>query len=88
MTNNQILEQVTAQAVESGIINESEQLHTFQHWKEYGYSVRKGEHAKVTTKLWKCTSRKKDDEEVQTDRWFMTKAFLFSSSQVERLQQN
>lgn len=86
MTNNQILEQITITAKEDGIIESNESLHTFQYWKSIGYSVKKGQHAKVTTKLWKKSSRKKDeDEEIPEENWFMAKAFLFSNSQVEAI---
>ena len=86
MTNNRILEEITNAAREDGTIKENENLHTFQYWKSIGFSVKKGEHAKITTKLWKKSSRKKDeDEEEPEDNWFMAKAFLFSDSQVEAI---
>lgn len=88
MTNAQILDQITVEAIEAGTIENGESLHTFQYWKQCGYSVRKGEHAKAVTKLWKRSHRKNDEEEEETDSWFLAKSFLFSSSQVEKLQQN
>jgi hypothetical protein len=34
-----------------------EELHTFQKWKELGYSVKKGEKAKATFSIWKHTTK-------------------------------
>lgn len=65
-------------------IPEPEELHTFQAWKELGYSVKKGEHATVTTKLWKKRTKKDDEDEKEYDgNFYLCKAFLFSPKQVE-----
>ncbi len=68
-------------------------LHTFQTWKELGYSVKKGEHAKVTTRLWKRTKKgqgAKTPEELEEakikNHFYLTKAFLFTSEQVEKIE--
>lgn len=66
MTNTQI---IINEAIANGLYTKEEvetilesghmiPLHTFQTWKSAGYIVRKGEHAKITTRLWKYTSKK------------------------------
>ena len=69
---------------------EPAEIHTFAAWKELGYSVKKGEHAKAKFTIWKYSTGKKaadeaDDEE-DHGHMFMKTAFFFSPSQVEPLQ--
>ncbi len=59
-------------------------LHTFQAWKSYGYSVKKGEHARITTRLWRFTNKAKKNEDVDentdgtdNNHYYLAKAFLF-----------
>lgn len=62
-------------------------IHTFMVWKELGYSIKKGEHAKITTRLWKpCKGKKKEDSESDenTINMYLCKAFLFTREQVEK----
>ena len=62
-------------------------LHTFKKWNDLGYKVKKGEHARVTTFLWKPNVVKEDGEEKETTelRMYMRKAYLFELSQVEKI---
>ena len=67
---------------------ETEQIHTFAHWKENGYKVKKGSKAVSSFPIWKHVSGKKtleDDTEVDTSKMFMKVAAFFSESQVERM---
>lgn len=72
---------------------EAEEIHTFQHWKEIGYQVRKGEHAVASFSIWKYTSKAKGktEEEAQDANednggfCFMKTAFWFSASQVDKI---
>ena len=42
-------------------------IHTFAVWKSMGYVVKKGEHAKLVTKLWKMTNKKEvNSEKIKT----------------------
>jgi len=74
-------------------IQEPEPLHTFAKWKELGYSVKKGEHAKAAFYIWKAGKGKKASEEDATDgeknpeqmKMFMKKAFFFTFDQVEKI---
>lgn len=69
-------------------IPEPEQIHTYQHWKECGYQVRKGEHAVADFSIWKYTSKAKGqtEEEAQEKGFcFMKKAFWFTASQVDKI---
>ena len=99
MTNTQI---IINEAIANGLYTKEEvetilesghmiPLHNFQTWKSAGYIVRKGEHAKITTRLWKYTSKKKSAEaDGETDgealnHYYLAKAFLFTADQVERI---
>ena len=75
------------------ILRETEAIHTFQKWKEMGYSVRKGEKAVAKVRIWKHTGRKIEDIEtsegtrqmVDKGHMFMKTAAFFSSAQVQAL---
>ncbi len=100
MTNTQI---IINEAVANGLytLEEVEKilasghmipLHTFQTWKSEGYIVRKGEHARITTRLWKFTNKAKKNEETgentdgaENDHYYLAKAFLFTADQVEKI---
>ena len=68
-------------------------LHTYRVWKEAGYRVKKGEHAKVTTMLWKYTMDHKEVHEgeevdgVNRPHYYLSKAFLFDQDQVEKMEE-
>ena len=73
MTNTQI---IINEAVANGLYTKEEvenilasghmiPLHTFQTWKNAGYSVKKGEHARITTRLWKFTNKAKKSDEAK-----------------------
>lgn len=103
MTNEQI---IYSAAINAGIFSEAEAqkyvqsgrrlpLHTFAEWKKHGYSVRKGEHAALTVRIWRNKSvkasepadnkeAKKTDEEEINDCYYLVTAHLFTGAQVER----
>ena len=68
-------------------------LHTFAVWKSLGYAPKKGTHG-YETRLWKRKNKKdkeadKDNEEISDENkrdFYLTKAFLFDISQVEKIQ--
>lgn len=62
-------------------------LHTFKKWNDLGYKVKKGEHARVVTFLWKPNVKKEDGEEKETTdtRMYMRKSHLFTMEQVEKI---
>lgn len=101
MTNQEI---IFKEAINNKVYTEAEAIeiikaygelpiHTFAHWKEAGYTVKKGEHAKITTKLWKYRANKKKAEESAENEdevkanYYMCKAFLFTFDQVEKIQE-
>lgn len=91
MTNNAILSKVTQAAILDGTIQPEETLNTFLYWKNCGYHVKRGEKARVSTKLWKKKKlTKKEKEEYQDDGkqiendYILVTAYLFSTSQVEK----
>ena len=72
-------------------IQEPEPLHTFARWKEFGYIVKKGEHAKAAFYIWKAGKGKAKEEDPNADgnkeelKMFMKKAFFFTFDQVEKI---
>ncbi|GFI31624.1 hypothetical protein IMSAGC013_03021 [Lachnospiraceae bacterium] len=98
MTNTQI---IISEAIANGIYTKEEvdailesgrmiPVHTFQTWKSAGYIVRKGEHAKITTRLWKFTNKKAGEADGDADgeannHYYLAKAFLFTADQVEKI---
>lgn len=77
-------EQIKAFLSESGDIP----LKTFNAWMECGYMVRKGQKARVQTKLWKLTKKKQDNEENEKEKkekFILVPAFLFTLDQVVRI---
>lgn len=68
------------------LLPEPEPIHTFQHWKALGYSVKKGEHAVAKFAIWKHSAKKETDEngeELENSSMFMKVAHFFALSQVE-----
>lgn len=100
MTNTEI---IINEAVENGLYTMEQienilasghmiPLHTFQAWKSAGYIVKKGEHARITTRLWRFTNKSRKNNEVDentdgtnNEHYYLAKAFLFTSDQVERI---
>ena len=69
-------------------VPEAEPIHTFQRWKELGFSVKKGEHAVTRLTIWKYTGKRKDDEknqEAESGHCFLKQSCFFSEHQVEAL---
>lgn len=92
MTNNQII------MLEMATRNITEDLHTFQMWKNLGFKVKKGEHG-IETRLWKYNPKNKEknteelpenaDEETKqkySNGFYLAKAYLFTRSQVEKIE--
>ena len=75
------------------LIGIPEELHTYAAWKKFGYQVRRGEKAKACIKIWKYkrfarenTDDTKDQLDViNTAKMFMTKAYFFTISQVDKI---
>ena len=71
---------------------EPEPIHTFNYWKEIGYSVRKGEKAVTKLCIWKYTSKRKTDEDGNEQepesRMFMKTSAFFALSQVQPITAN
>lgn len=69
-------------------IPETEQIHTFQGWKERGYLVRKGEKAITKFAVWHYSKSKKikvtPDGEENNGKCYLRMSSFFSASQVEK----
>lgn len=67
------------------------EIHTFNGWKERGYSVKKGEKAKAKFPIWKYTEKQKAEEEktgnpledAPVTHMFMKMSAFFTFEQVE-----
>lgn len=84
MTNEQII------ATEKMLRGITEEIHTFEHWKSLGYSVKKGEHSDIKFAIWKYSDGKKKDKETGEEtegkaHCFMKLSAFFKASQVEPL---
>ena len=62
-------------------------FHTYEHWKQLGYQVKKGEHAELKLTIWKQGKPKEDENGKQiAGKMFLKNAAFFGSGQVERMQ--
>lgn len=70
-----------------------EPIHTFQKWKELGYSVKKGEKSTIKFPIWKHTTKEKPVEELTGNpiedapitNMFMKMSAFFTFAQVEKI---
>lgn len=68
---------------------ETEPIHTYSHWKELGYQVRKGQRAVTKLTIWKHAAGKRNEETGESEtpeRMFMKTAAFFSASQVDAIE--
>lgn len=83
VTNSQIIMQ---EMLMRGI---TEEIHTFQKWRQLGFSVKKGEKSDIKFPIWKYGGKKQknDDGEdvVANPHCFMKESAFFKRSQVEPL---
>lgn len=71
-----------------------EEIHTFNGWKERGFSVKKGEKSKIKFPIWKHTSKEKSEEEktgnpledAPITNMFMKMSAFFTAEQVELME--
>ena len=65
---------------------EPEPIHTYNGWKELGYQVKKGEHAKAQFPIWKYKGQKNEETgEEENGKCYQRKAFWFTFDQVEKV---
>ncbi len=89
ITNNQIVMTAWAELVAAGIIDEQEDIHTFDYWRKCGYTVKRGQKAITSLMIWKHSTKTITHDDGSTEeagRLFMKKAYFFSTSQVEKIQ--
>lgn len=84
ITNKEIMFQFK---IENNIPLE-EPLYTYAMWKQLGYKVKKGQHAKYHLTMWKHSTKTKvvDDKEVTSGYCFTKVAYLFTKEQVEKIE--
>lgn len=72
-------------------VKETEDIHTFNGWKERGYMVQKGQKAVARFCIWKHSPGRVKElpngegEYMEKDRMFMKQSCFFSRSQVEEV---
>ena len=67
-------------------VPEAEPIHTCNGWKELGYQVKKGQHAKASFPIWKYLGKKDEETGEEKDgRCYPKKAFWFTFDQVEKV---
>lgn len=64
---------------------EPEPIHTYNGWKDLGYQVKKGEHAKASFPIWKWAGKKDEETGEESGRCWQRKAFWFTADQVEKI---
>jgi len=73
-------------------VKETEDIHTFNGWKERGYMVQKGQKAIARFPIWKHSPGKVKElpdgsgEYMEKAKMFMKQACFFSASQVEPME--
>lgn len=91
MKNVEILELKRNELIENEIIEEYEEINSFQEWKRLGFIVKKDSKSIGKVGLWIPTKKKEkaseDGEESEEEKssYFMKQTALFSSNQVEPL---
>ena len=67
-------------------VPEAEPIHTYNGWKDLGYQVKKGEHAKASFPIWKYSGKKDEETGEETGgKCWQRKAFWFTFDQVEKI---
>lgn len=75
------------------MVDEPQEMHTFQAWKSLGFMVKKGEKAITKLSIWKYTEKAKKEEDKtgnpledeKITNMFMKTAAFFSQAQVEEI---
>ena len=89
ITNNELVTAAWLELVAAGVIDSTEDIHTFDYWKKCGYTVKRGEKAITSFMIWKHSTKTITHDDGSTEeagRLFMKKAYFFSTSQVEKIQ--
>ena len=81
-----LVEQGVLKTIKVDGVEMPEPIHTFNGWRERGYSVKKGEKAVAKFSIWKHTAKKVevDGEEEEKTKMFMKTAAFFKFEQVEK----
>ena len=66
-------------------VPEPEPIHTYNGWKDLGFQVKKGEHAKAAFMIWKYHGKKDEETGEESGECWQRKAFWFTFDQVEKI---
>lgn len=67
------------------IVKETEEIHTYNAWKEMGYQVQKGQKAVASFVIWKYKSKIVEESGEEDATMFMKRASFFTAAQVEKI---
>lgn len=81
---NEVVEKgiYTAEQVEGFLAEGELPIHTFDVWAKAGYIVRKGQKARLITRLWKPAKVKNKESGETEETYVKVKSFLFTADQV------
>ena len=90
MCNEEIIFRASCDLVREGLLTFDEDgiepIHTFEVWRQMGYSVMKGQKAIVKLSIWKQGTKKpKEGEEKGKPFFFLKESSFFKASQVAPL---
>ena len=67
------------------IYKETEQIHTYNAWKDMGFQVQKGQKAVAQFVIWKYSGKINEETNEEEGRMFMKKASFFTIDQVKAI---
>jgi len=84
MTNTEIIQgEISTRKI-------TEEVDTYPGWKRKGFKVKKGSKATFKTKIWKPKTKKVKDKETGEEKkksyFILVKAYYFTKSQVEKIE--
>ena len=86
--NEALAKEIFTEEQVEGYISEGDiPLKTFKEWQKAGFMVKRGQKARLETRLWKLCPGKKEEENVESsERFILVPAYLFTKDQVFKIQ--
>lgn len=67
------------------IVKETEEIHTYNAWKDMGFQVQKGEKAVAQFVIWKYRGKVNEETNEEEGQMFMKMASFFTRKQVKAI---
>ncbi len=67
------------------IVKETEEIHTYNAWKDMGFQVQKGEKAVAQFVIWKYRGKVNEETNEEEGQMFMKRASFFTRQQVKAI---